>query len=156
MFGCGGPVPSAHRPQGEPQYLSVHRGFPHQPVTVHERFVHPARISRNFLSSTVLVDCRGRGQVTACERHWYCAWLCQTCSTKTQWCYDFSSIHTSCRVFVEILHGCEKAKEYKWYAGCFGWVSACLSGRTRCFNDRLTSTGACSTSVCSAPEGPIE
>jgi len=33
-------------------------------------------------------------------------------------------------VFVEILHGCEKEKEYKWYAGCFGWVSACLSGRT--------------------------
>ena len=95
-------------------------------------------------------------QVTVCERHWYCAWLCQTCSTKTQWCYDFSSIHTSCRVFVEILHGCEKAKEYKWYASCFGWVSACLSGRTRCFNDRLTSTGACSTSVCGAPEGPIE
>ena len=43
-----------------------------------------------------------------CERHWYCAWLCQTCSTKTQWCYDFSSIHTSCRVFVDILE-----KEYK-------------------------------------------
>src|SRR6476619_138211 len=47
MFGCGVPVPSAHRPQGEPQYLSVHRGFPHQPVTVHERHVHPARIGRN-------------------------------------------------------------------------------------------------------------
>jgi len=31
----------------EPQYLSVHRGFPHQPVTVHERHVHPARIGRN-------------------------------------------------------------------------------------------------------------
>lgn len=42
-------------------YLSVHRGYPHQPVTVHERHVHPARISRNFSSSTVLVDCRGRG-----------------------------------------------------------------------------------------------
>jgi hypothetical protein len=55
------PVPSAHRPPGDPQYLSVHRGFPHQPVTVHERHVHPARISRNFSSSTFLVDCRGRG-----------------------------------------------------------------------------------------------
>jgi len=51
----------------EPQYLSVHRGYPYQPVTVHEPFVHPTRISRNFRSSTVLVDCRGRGQVTVCE-----------------------------------------------------------------------------------------
>jgi len=90
-------------------------------------------------------------QVTVCERHWYCAWLCQTCTTKTRWCYDFSSIHTSCRVFFETLHGCEQGKEYKWYAGCFGWFSACLSGRTLCFADRLTNTGACSTSVCSAP-----
>ena len=90
-------------------------------------------------------------QVTVCTRHWYCAWLCQTCTTKTQWCYDFTSIHTSCRVVVETLHGCEGGKEYKWYAGCFGWVSACLSGRTLCFGSRRTGTGACSTSICSAP-----
>lgn len=44
-------------------------------------------------------------KVTICTRHWYCAWLCQTCTTKTQGCHDFSSIHTICRVFVEILHG---------------------------------------------------
>jgi len=90
-------------------------------------------------------------QVTVCERHWYCAWLCQTCTIKTQWCYDFSSIHTSCRVFVETLHGCEHGKEYKWYASCFGWFSACLTGRTLCFDSRRSTTGGCSTSVCSAP-----
>ena len=110
----------------EPQYLSVHRGFPHQPVTVHERHVHPARIGRNFLSSTVLVDCRGRGQVTVCERHWYCAWLCQTCSTKTQWCYDFSSIHTSCRVFVEKLIG---PKRYREVEAALGYFSRQLSSK---------------------------
>lgn len=110
-------------------------------------------LSLRFSSIAVADEQR---QVTVCERHWYCAWLCKTCSSKTQWCYDFSSIHTSCRLFVEILHGCEKDKEFKWYAGCFGWVSACLSARTRCFDNPLTTTGACSTSVCSAPDGPIE
>ncbi len=90
-------------------------------------------------------------EVTVCKRNWYCLWFCQTCTTQTRWCYDFTSIHTSCRVFVETLHGCEQGKEYKKYAGCFGWFSACLSGRTLCYPNRLTSTGACSTSVCSAP-----
>lgn len=90
-------------------------------------------------------------QVTVCKRQWYCAWLCKKCKTETRWCYDFSSIHTSCRVFVETLHGCEQGREYKWTAGCFGWFTACLGGRTRCFANRLDDRGRCDKSLCTAP-----
>lgn len=102
-----------------------------------------------WISSTAVAE--EQREVTVCKRQWYCAWLCKKCTTETRWCYDFSSIHSSCRVVVEILHGCEQGKEYKWYAGCLGWYSACLTGRTLCFANRLTNTGACSTSVCSVP-----
>ena len=92
-------------------------------------------------------------EARVCTRQWYCGWLCKKCRTEAQWCYDFSSIHTSCRVFVETLHGCEAGTEYKWRTGCFGWVSACLSGRRLCFSSRRSKEGSCSTSICSAPVG---
>jgi len=94
-----------------------------------------------------------QAQVRVCTRQWYCGWLCKECKTETQWCYDFTSIHTSCRAVVETLHGCEGGKEFKWRNGCFGWVSACLSGRRLCFGSKRSSNGNCSTSVCSAPVG---
>jgi len=91
-----------------------------------------------------------------CERQWYCAWLCKKCHTETRWCYNFSSLQSSCRVVYESLHGCELNKEYAWTAGCFGWYTACSTGITQCFANRLTSTGACGASLCSAPIGMLE
>src|SRR5262249_20953901 len=95
-------------------------------------------------------------QVIVCERQWYCAWLCKKCHTETRWCYNFSSLQSSCRVVYESLHGCELNKEYAWTAGCFGWYTACSTGITQCFANRLTSTGACGASLCSAPIGMLE
>jgi hypothetical protein len=94
-------------------------------------------------------------QVSVCERQWYCAWLCKKCHVETRWCYTFSSMKTSCRVVYESLHGCEQGKEYAWSAGCFGWYTACFTGTTQCFANRLTSTGGCSESICSAPIGML-
>jgi hypothetical protein len=94
-------------------------------------------------------------QVSVCERQWYCAWLCKKCHIETRWCYTFSSMKTSCRVVYESLHGCEQGKEYAWPAGCFGWYTACFTGTTQCFANRLTSTGGCSESICSAPIGML-
>ena len=93
--------------------------------------------------------------VTVCERQWYCLWLCKKCKSETRWCYNFSSIQSSCRVFFESLHGCEQGREYEWTAGCFGWFTACFTGTTQCFANRLNSTGQCSTSLCTAPIGML-
>src|SRR5215475_14579000 len=107
-------------------------------------------------------------QVIVCERQWYCAWLCKKCHTETRWCYNFSSLQSSCRVVYESLHGCELNKEYAWTAvyqpkhpavhaySLFSsqpWrlsYTACSTGITQCFANRLTSTGACGASLCSA------
>ena len=62
-----------------------------------------------WISSTAVAE--EQREVTVCKRQWYCAWLCKKCTTETRWCYDFSSIHSSCRVVVEILHGCEQGKD---------------------------------------------
>jgi hypothetical protein len=94
-------------------------------------------------------------QVIVCERPWYCLWFCKKCRTETRWCYNFSSIQSSCRVFYESLYGCEQGKEYAWSAECFGWYTACFTGTTQCFANRLTSTGGCSASICSAPIGML-
>ena len=71
-----------------------------------------------------------------------------------KYCYDFSSIGLSCKVFVEFLYGCCGGKEYSWTNICLGWVSAFVTGRRVCFDSPLESIGSC-RELYSIPAGGI-
>jgi hypothetical protein len=62
----------------------------------------------------------------------------------SDYCYDFSVVHETCRVGQATNWGCQNGREYKWTAGCLGWFEAYHSGRRLCFKSRLTDAGACS------------
>ena len=59
-------------------------------------------------------------------------------------CYYFRYIKTQCWGVVETLTGCAGNQEYTWKAPCFGWFSATLPGREKCFSKPLNNTPALS------------
>ncbi len=70
-------------------------------------------------------------------------YFCKKYYKVEKYCYDFSSIGTSCYVFVELLYGCCGGEEYSWTKACFGWVDAFVTGRKVCFDAPLDSLGPC-------------
>jgi len=88
-------------------------------------------------------------QTTVNETYWAVCWKwifpypCKKTRTVTKWCYDFSVVHETCRVFSATLYGCERGREYKWTSGCFGWFDAYYTNKHLCFSKPLDDTGSC-------------
>lgn len=86
------------------------------------------------------------------ETYWSVCWKwifpypCRKTHIVTRWCYDFSFLHVSYRVFRSVYRGCELNIIYQWSR----WEPTgrveefTLYFYTKCFKDLLSPGGPCS------------
>ena len=80
---------------------------------------------------------------------------CRKTRRKTKYCYDFSVVHESCKVFYAKLYGCCDGKEYEWSSACFGWFGSYHTNKRICFDNPPKEVGKCKEGNSLPPGGEI-